>query len=109
MVMRKGPKVALSPLQRKRFVRIVGFIIVLVFAWLFFMPGNGLYFRQKEKKRLANLEMTIKQLAEENETLKQEIESLKKDEGYMEKVAREHHGMLKKNEQVFDFEPQKKK
>ena len=48
-------------------------------------------------------------LEQQNRDLQAEIEQLKNDAEYLEQVAREKHGLLKKNEMVFDFSKEKKK
>jgi cell division protein FtsB len=42
-----------------------------------------------------------------NEELRLEIERLQNDRAYLERIAREEHGMLKENERVFDFSGKK--
>ena len=55
------------------------------------------------RNRTAALEQQTEELMRSNEALKAEIERLKHDEAYLEQVAREKYGLLKKNERVFDF------
>ena len=43
-------------------------------------------------------------LQQENEALRQEIERIEGDIEYLERIAREKHGLLKKNEMLFDFD-----
>ena len=46
---------------------------------------------------------------QENIDMARDIERLQSDKEYLERVAREEHGMLKDNEMVFDFSEGKKK
>lgn len=79
---------------------LLAFIAVFV---LLFMPGHGImHFRKLQKQRDAMVkENTF--LRQQNEKLTGEIESLKNDAAAIEQVAREKHGLLKKNEEVYDF------
>ncbi|MGC8938524.1 MAG: FtsB family cell division protein, partial [Thermodesulfovibrio sp.] len=53
------------------------------------------------KKNEQKLIKEITQISMENNTLKNEIELLKKDPSYMEKYAREKFGVVKPGEMVF--------
>jgi len=89
-------------MQKKRLKRIfyvIGFLIIIYFYgagdYGFFQFVN----KSVEKK---NLENEITKLEKENETLQKEKEMLEKmDENYLEKVAREKYGMVKKGERVY--------
>ncbi len=100
---KQKPKVSLSPLQRKRLLRISCVIIVGLMIWIVFAPGRGLYHLRQQKKNLASLKAEQKELIQQNSDMKIDIERLQNDTDYLEQVAREKHGMLKDNEMVFDF------
>ncbi|MBU0681785.1 MAG: septum formation initiator family protein [Proteobacteria bacterium] len=76
------------------------FITILAF-WLLFSPKGGLKFYSVQKE-LNEIEQANTQLHAENQSLRQEIEKLKTDSVYLEKVAREK-GLLKRDEMVFVF------
>lgn len=103
MVLRKKPKKKLTQLQENRLLKIIIASIVLAFIWLLFAPGTGVYSLIKQKSRTAELERQTEALIKSNEELRAEIERLKHDQAYLEQVAREKYGLLKKNERVFDF------
>ncbi|MBU1231298.1 MAG: septum formation initiator family protein [Proteobacteria bacterium] len=107
--MKQKRKTSLSPLQRKRLLRISLCILGAVFLWIVFAPGRGLFFLHQQKKHLAALAEQTEALIIKNKELAEGVERLQNDEGYLEQVAREEHGMLKKNEMVFDFAKEKKK
>ncbi|MEJ2137223.1 MAG: septum formation initiator family protein, partial [Desulfofustis sp.] len=86
-----------------RLLKIVIALIVVAVAWLLFAPGTGVYSLIKQRSRTAALEQQTEELIKTNEDLRAEIERLKHDQAYLEKVAREKYGLLKKNERVFDF------
>ncbi len=106
--MKKKPKVSLSPLQQKRLARISILLALFVIVWLVFAPKRGLFFQKRERVRLEAMRQEIEQMNKDNNRLKDEIEGLENNNAYLEKVAREQHGMLKKNEQLFDFSAKKR-
>ena len=79
------------------------------FLAIFFTPGKGLYFLRKQKIQVAALNAEKQELVEKNNALREEIKRLKTDVHYLEEVAREQHGLLKKDEMVFDFSPKEQK
>lgn len=107
--MKKTYKTSLTPLQQKKLRRLFWLLVVLFLLALFFMPGKGLYFLKKEKMRIAAAAAEKQALIEKNKALRDEISRLKNDERYLEEVARSQHGLLKKDEQVFDFSPKERK
>ncbi|MGA7278682.1 MAG: septum formation initiator family protein [Desulfocapsaceae bacterium] len=106
--MRRKPKKKLTPLQENRLLKIIIMLICGSVAWLLFAPGTGLYSLIKLRSETARLEEQTKDLVKTNEELRAEIERLKHDEHYLEQVAREKYGLLKKNERVFDFSSNQK-
>ncbi len=100
---RKKPKKKLTQLQENRLLKTVVVLISAALLWLLFAPGTGVYSLVKMRSRTAALERQTEELIRSNEALRAEIERLKHDEAYLEQVAREKYGLLKKNERVFDF------
>lgn len=49
------------------------------------------------------LDASIAALDKENKTLKTHVDSLKKDNFYLEKYAREEYGLAKPDEYIFQF------
>lgn len=109
MVMKQKPRTSLSLIQQKRLFRISLGILILLLLWIVFAPGSGMFYLRQQKKQLASLEAEQELLIQQNKEMKQNIERLQNDQEYLEKVAREEHGMLKDNEMVFDFAKKKKK
>jgi len=107
--MKKTYKTSLSPLQQKRLLRISLLLVVVLLLAIFFIPGKGLYFLHKEKRRIVDINAEKQALVEKNNTLREEVKRLKNDERYLEEVARGERGLLKKDEQVFDFSPKEQK
>jgi len=103
LVIRRKPKKKLTQLQENRLLKIIIALIVVAVLWLLFAPGTGVYSLIKLRGKTAQLEQQTEELTKSNEKLRAEIERLKHDQAYLEKVAREKYGLLKKNERVFDF------
>lgn len=83
---------------------ILGAIVLL--GWMLIGPGNA--FRYYEtKEQLEKVRAENERLKNENSSLQEEIGKLTSDPHYMEEVARDKHGFLKKNEMVFELAPKK--
>lgn len=108
VVLRKKPKKKLTPLQENRLLKIVIALIIVSFVWILFAPGTGVYSLMKQRSKTVELEQQTEALKKTNERLQAEIDRLMHDEAYLEQVAREKYGLLKKNERVFDFSKPKK-
>ena len=106
--MRKKPKKPLTPLQQNRLLKIILTLVIISTLWILFAPGTGVYSLLKLRNQAIELENQTKELLEVNESLRAEIDRLKNDPVYLELIAREKYGMLKKNERVFDFSKSQK-
>ena len=106
--MRRKPKKPLTPLQQNRLLKIILGLVVASMIWLLFAPGTGVYSLLKVRNKTTRLEQETQELVQANKALQAEIERLKNDPAYLEQIAREKYGMLKKNERVFDFSRPKK-
>ena len=102
-MLKRKPKKKLTPLQENRLLKIVIALIVVAVIWLLFAPGTGVYSLIRLRAKTTELEQQTQTLLRTNEELRAEIERLKHDQAYLEQVAREKYGLLKKNERVFDF------
>ena len=109
MLRKEKPKTVMSPVQRKRLLRISCIMIVLVLLWVVFAPGKGVYHLRQQKKQVARLVAEQQMLIKQNDEMEKDIERLRNDQEYLEQIAREEHGMLKENEIVFDFTRKEKK
>lgn len=103
MQTRKKPKKKLTPLQQNRLLKISLLIVCVMLLWLLFAPGTGVFGLLKLRQETARLERQTEELIKSNEVLRAEIDRLKNDPDYLERIAREKYGLLKKNEQMFDF------
>ena len=96
--------------QEKRSLWFLGlFFVVLLLLWILFAPGRGYLHYRKIQREIDSLTQENKQLEARNAELSEDISRLKSDDAYLEEIARKKHGLLKKNETVYEFEPPKKK
>ena len=102
--MDKKIKSTLSPLQRSRLIKISILLSVCAVTWLLFAPDMGIISMQKERARLEELHQQKARLEKENAALREEIERIESDIEYFERIAREKHGLIRKNEILFDFD-----
>jgi cell division protein FtsB len=103
MQTRKKPKKKLTPLQENRLLKIYLLIVSVLLLWLLLAPGTGVFGLLKLRQETVRLEQQTQKLINSNEELRAEIDRLKNDPDYLERIAREKYGLLKKNEQMFDF------
>lgn len=96
-----------STIQRHRTILIlIGLVLIIFFTLLYYSPyGYHNYLVIREDLNQLNTELT--ELKAKNQELEEEISLLKNDSNYVEKIARQKLGMLKKNELVFEV-PEKK-
>jgi len=88
----------------------LGAVIVLFFLlWVLFAPERGFFHYQRLKKEIVALNEENSRLEAKNAELLEDINRLRSDDKYLEEVARKKHGLLRKDETVFEFEPPKKK
>jgi cell division protein FtsB len=94
----------------KKVLWFLGAVVIVFFLlWILFAPGRGLVQYLQLKKEMATLAEENNRLEAKNAELTEDIKRLRSDDKYLEEVARKKHGLLKKNETVFEFEPPKKK
>ncbi len=88
-------------MKSKTFKKIFAAIFFLILLYFFFGGDYNIYnlwkYRQKEKDLRSEIRTTDK----EKEQLTNEIEMLKNDSSYIEKIAREEFKMGKPNEKIY--------
>ena len=104
----KKPKKPLSPLQQNRLLKLILGLVAVSAVWLLFAPGTGVYSLLKLRNKAMQLEEQNEHLLNANKKLLVEIDRLENDKEYLEQIARKKYGLLKQNEQVFDFSSRKK-
>ena len=94
----------------KKLMMLLGAAIaLLLLLWIVFAPGRGFLHYVKLHREIKTLNEENERLEARNVELTADIQRLQSDNAYLEKIAREKHGLLKKDEMVFDFESKKKK
>ena len=95
--------------QRKLLFSI-GFILgTILLVWVVFAPSHSTMEYHRLKNELREAVARNRELAAQNSELQEEIDRLKTDKVYLEKIARERYGLIKKNEIIYQFEAQKEK
>ncbi|WP_457574185.1 FtsB family cell division protein [Desulfolithobacter sp.] len=100
-----SPSRPLTRYEKRRLRQIIVLVVVLVLLWVLFAPGGGYLQYRRLQKEIDTLTRENAALEEQNSRLRQEINRLQRDEDYLEELARKKYGLLKKNEEVFDFSP----
>jgi cell division protein FtsB len=87
--------------KSKTFKKIFGSVFLVIILYFLFGGDYNIYnlwkYRQKEK----DLRSEIQTIDKEREQLTTEIEMLKNDSSYIEKIAREEFKMGKPNEKIY--------
>lgn len=76
-------------------------IVLLVMGFLILFGKKGLIDNYKMRQKVAELSIANQQIHEENNRLKQEILLLRKDVKYIERLARDELGMVKKGDIIY--------
>lgn len=92
----------------KQFYITTGTIIALLLLWVIFSP-YGLIKYKAVRAELQEINRENSDLKAQNDGLREEITKIKKDPQYLEEVARNELGFLKRNELLFQFEVKKSK
>jgi len=90
----------------RHFLTLGGIIIVLLLLWHLFSPFGLVRYLQLQNE-LAEIRTQNEQLARHNEELTAELNRFKNDDAFFTEIARKQHGMIKKNEIIFDFSPKR--
>lgn len=93
-----GPKISNRPIFWKV---VAGFLVVGFLFYVFFVGKAGFYQVWDKRRELKEWEVLVARLQAENDSLKQVISGLENDLEYVEKVAREEYGMIRKGEILY--------
>lgn len=89
-----------------KIVKQTSFLLFLAIFLVIFLPGYAKMQELRQKNK--DLEANIRKLKVENIALSQEKEKLEKDPEYLEQVARERLGIVRKGEIVYKVVPEEK-
>ncbi len=79
------------------------FLFLLLGAFLFVFGNNGLIDNLMLSKKLLILKISSASLAQDNRQMKGEISQLRENYKYIERLARNELGMVRKGELVYRF------
>jgi len=100
---RSGQKI--TNIQERRVFILLIALLVIALLWILFAPGSGVVTLISKRSELANLQQETDHIEQRIEEIQDEIDRLHNDPAYLEEIARKDHGLLKKNEKVYDFAP----
>ncbi len=91
-------------LQNKKFIWVaLSVFVCLMGLYIYFAPEKGIFRQRRLENRIASLELKNKALSQKQDWLGKEIERLKKDDEYIEEIARKKYGLLRNNEIIFEL------
>ena len=80
---------------------VIGFFVLGFLFYVFLLGKVGFYQVWDKRKELKEWEERVAKLQSENDSLRQVLSRLENDLEYVEKVAREEYGMIKKGERLY--------
>ena len=75
--------------------------MILLVAYYTFFGERGILELRKLERNLEHIDAYTQKLKEENEGLKKEIRLLQEDKKYIEEIAREDLGLVRKDEVIY--------
>lgn len=93
----------ITNIQERRVFTLIIVLLVIAVLWILFAPGSGFLTLISKRSDLAELQQETDRIEQRIDELQGEIDRLHNDPAYLEEIARKDHGMLKKNEKVYDF------
>lgn len=97
----------MSPVKKIMFYFTAGALFILSLIIVF--KDNGLLDLKKQRGELSEAIRENEELRQKNKVLFHEVQRLKKDDAYLEYIARKELGMIKSDEIVVQFHADKKK
>lgn len=91
-----------QPKEKNPIKAVILLLLALLALWMLLSP-YGPWQYSRISRELAGLREENSRLEQENHELLIEIERLRNDPEYIEELARREHGLLKKNELIFNF------
>ena len=89
-------------------VLIVFCIVLVIFSFIIVFRQNGVIQLNEKKRQMIESAKQNDIIKEKNKKLYREIKRLKSDSDYIESVARKELGMIREDEIIIRFHPQKK-
>lgn len=86
--------------KMKPMIRLLNIVLIVVAGFLIFNVGKEVYTSMKLKKQIADAQLKLQKVQDENSYLKSEKEKLE-DPDYVASYARGNYLLSKKDEQIF--------
>ena len=104
---KRRPRAALVERQRSGRWKLLAVVAGLAGGYYLFIAGDsGLLELSAQRRELQRLEEHVASLEAQNDSLRLVLWSLENDPDYVEKVAREQYGMIKRGERLYWIQPQ---
>ncbi len=91
--------------ERRALTRMFVAVLIVSLLFLAFTPGRSLRSLRQVRQQAEAVTEENKTLLRETMQLAEEVRLLQHDERHLEQIARGKYGMLKKNEEVYYYEP----
>ncbi len=92
-------------MKKRRLVFLTFFILCFIYLSISLVFGDmGLLKYLELKKTKKNLEKQVVEINRQNEAIKSQIQLLREDPFYKEKLAREEFGLAKPDEYIFQYD-----
>jgi cell division protein FtsB len=88
-------------MQKRMYFVPAGMILFILYFTVFGERGLLRIYRLNQEKQ--EIEKKAREMKDENDRLKREIEALKTDRRYLENIARKDFGLVRKNEIIYQF------
>jgi cell division protein FtsB len=94
-----------SEVRKRRLIFFTVFLLTFIYILTILLFGDRSVIRYRELHKTRNLlELQIKEIDQENASLRAQIKSIKKDPFIKEKHAREDYGLAKPDELIFQYD-----
>ncbi len=94
-----------AEMKKRRLVFLTFFILCFIYLSISLVFGDmGLLKYLELKKTKKNLEKQVVEINRQNEAIKSQIQLLREDPFYKEKLAREEFGLAKPDEYIFQYD-----
>ena len=92
---------AAEPPRLRPWKVVLALAVAAAWGYLFFAAEGGWLDLQERGARLAELEAEVARLEAQNDSMRQMLHRLRNDPAYLEKIAREQHGMARPGERLY--------
>ena len=94
-------------MKRQRVIIGAGGFLVIILVVILFSGDQGVVTFYRTWRQMQELQIELDNSRKAIDSLTVEIERLKNDTAYIERIAREKYGMARKNEKMYKFVEEK--